>query len=311
MSAPSKSLTRLAKDVYLAKGASLGTSSNAAAAAAVTQGQHGPKLVILLGWMDAQLKHLTKYVDQYHVMYPDTNVLIVQTHQRAFWSRQSYLQTRLEPVVQHLNQEFPQGIKPDHESPILVHTFSNGGCFALKTIQELWIKQRREYTGIENDKTRLLSSTSSNDASSTGVPARAFIFDSCPGTSSLAIMVRAFTAPIRQWWFKIPASGLVALSYFVIRFINFIKRQPDVLTRTSRFIQTQIPPRPRLYLYSQTDLLIPAKDVERHGVEAQTKQDVDVTMVDFGKSQHVSHARTDKDKYWTSVKQLWTRASER
>lgn len=60
-------------------------------------------------------------------------------------------------------------------------------------------------------------------------------------------------------------------------------------------------------MYSSTDALIPAKDVETHAAEAKAAG-LDVTLENFGKSAHVSHARTDPGRYWESVKALWERA---
>jgi hypothetical protein len=73
-----------------------------------------------------------------------------------------------------------------------------------------------------------------------GIPARAFVFDSCefsisffvgfgiseiismsgPGTTSLAIFIRAFTAPITSAWLKLPASLVVSVAYVLAQLYN-------------------------------------------------------------------------------------------
>ncbi|KAK4047934.1 exocyst subunit [Microbotryomycetes sp. JL201] len=286
-------LQRLAKDVYLAK-PSVITPSNSS----------GPRLIILLGWMDAQLKHISKYADKYSAMYPGASVMVVQTHQTAFYRSSNALRRNLEPVVAHIKAEYPDA-RPDHRSPILVHTFSNGGCFALSAVNELLSKEKAKQTIASSETDDLIQGQENGVDSPQGVPARAFIFDSCPGTSNLTIMIRAFTAPIRSLWLKLPASGIVAVAYLIGKLIclqvacalfrkraradhqasSSLKRQPDVLTRTATYLNSALPPRPRLYLYSHTDLLIPPQDVERHAAQAR-QQGVQVDMHNFGKSMH-------------------------
>ncbi|KAM0789137.1 hypothetical protein ACM66B_003190 [Microbotryomycetes sp. NB124-2] len=299
-------LIRLAKDVYLARPSPIVN----AAAGSPSNSTGGPRLVVLLGWMDAQLKHLDKYVQGYSNLYPQATVLVVQTHQTAFYSSSHKLKTNLKPVVEHIRQEFPL-VKAGPESPVLVHTFSNGGCFGLSAINQLLLDDDQgSRTGQDTQERQglLQGGDEEDDIVTRGMPARAFVFDSCPGSSSLKIMIRAFTAPIRNMWLKVPASGLVAIAFLVGKLVCFIKRQPDVLTRTAQYLNQSLPPRPRLYLYSQTDLLIPARDVERHAADAKMRGVRDVDMHNFGKSMHVSHARTDPEAYWNSIKALWDRA---
>lgn len=47
------------------------------------------------------------------------------------------------------------------------------------------------------------------------IPARAFIFDSCPGAASLEKAVAAFTAPLKSPWTRLPASLLVGAAYCI------------------------------------------------------------------------------------------------
>jgi len=110
---------------------------------------------------------------------------------------------------------------------VLVHVFSNGGCMSLK-----WLNQELEKTTIkteETEKTPLLSKsqettnpslTPPTTTSVAPLPAQAIIFDSCPGRSSLLVTMRAFSAPIRSKYLKIPAMGLLAILHGLIALYN-------------------------------------------------------------------------------------------
>ena len=68
------------------------------------------------------------------------------------------------------------------------------------------------------------------------------------------------------------------------------------------------PPAPRLYLYSKADLIIPGEEVAAHVKEARARG-VEVAEEVFERSPHVSHARTEPERYWAAVRKLWERAA--
>ncbi len=68
------------------------------------------------------------------------------------------------------------------------------------------------------------------------------------------------------------------------------------------------PSAPRLYLYSMTDLIIPGDEVAAHAEQARAGG-VAVAEEVFERSAHVSHARTDPERYWAAVKRLWEEAA--
>lgn len=56
----------------------------------------------------------------------------------------------------------------------------------------------------------------------------------------------------------------------------------------------------RVYIYSDIDPLIPIGEVENHADEAE-KRGFAVRRELFAKSPHVSHARSDEQRYWGIV----------
>lgn len=107
------------------------------------------------------------------------------------------MRRELEPAAAHLQSNFPDAIAGP-SAPVLIHTMSNGGALNLKLINEMLRKNRPEQQGV---------------------PARAIIFDSCPGSTSLNIMVRALTAPLAKSFFLLrwSASALVTVLYGLMR----------------------------------------------------------------------------------------------
>lgn len=86
-----------------------------------------------------------------------------------------------------------------------------------------------------------------------------------------------------------------------------VSLQEDLITESrrklnvSKYIATGVP---RLYVYSDVDLLIREKDVEAHADEAK-KLDYVVQMEKWEGSRHCGHLVTDEARYWTVVKNLW------
>jgi alpha-beta hydrolase superfamily lysophospholipase len=61
----------------------------------------------------------------------------------------------------------------------------------------------------------------------------------------------------------------------------------------------------RLYLYSDVDLLIPPAAVERHAAAARQIGVEDVRLELFKGSPHVSHMRSEPQRYFQVIKDLW------
>ena len=245
--------------------------------------------------------------------FPAATLLLVRSRQSHFYRLRSSQLASLQPLASLIRTRAPAAL-PGPTSPVLVHTFSNGGCFGLKTLNELF-----EHGG-KGETQRLLGE-------GRGLPARAVVFDSCPGDTDLRITVRAFTAPLRSLWIKVPASALVAIFYAFAKLANLcvflllaplyraeeinhsIRRKPSTLHLMGTYLNSNLPPAPRLYLYSSEDLLIPAPHVEAHAATAKSIG-VDVRLEKFQGTQHVSHVRGpgNEQRYWAAVRSLWERS---
>ncbi|KWU43284.1 DUF829-domain-containing protein [Rhodotorula sp. JG-1b] len=299
MAAARSTMKRVSTAVYLSEPAAItgAASSSPVSAKGSTQ---GPGVVLLCAWMGAQLKHAEKYVDAYRKLYPTTTVVLVRSNPIDFFRRARFVEA-IQPAADLLRARVhgPAGPKSD----LLVHTLSNGGCLTLQELNEQLLRGREK--GV--------SSPAATVATTRGIPARAFIFDSCPGLSTLKSTIRAFSAGIRNPVVKYPAVAAITVMYGVLRLWSMIRQQPGTLARISAYLNspTSLPPVPRLYLYSPIDELIPPEDVERHAAQARIEAGVtDIRMEKFEKSPHVAHARTDPERYWGAVQRVWEESGE-
>ena len=231
-------LVRLGKDVYLVRAPQL-------EGAAAKKG--GPECVILFGWMDGELEavkparrksslfpiahssdeastEVSQFVSHSRQsfwrartrsarltslrlsQFPQTDILLLRSHQTSFYRPSSYIRKALSPAAEHLRSTYPSA-RPGKDSPILVHIWSNGGCLGLRALNEMMMKAE---IGSEEAKRPLLAAEGRS-----GIPARAFIFDSCPGLSTLQATILAFTAPLRSRFTRWPATALVTLVYAI------------------------------------------------------------------------------------------------
>ncbi|GAA5904719.1 uncharacterized protein JCM6883_003884 [Sporobolomyces salmoneus] len=319
----SKSLLRpLSKSVYYlsapsAPSSSLSTSpSSSGSSSPPPPPRDDPSLVIAFGWMDAQLKHVEKYLTTYRKLFPNSPILLLQSSQKGFYSTQNMIETKkaFAPAIEIIRQNQQRHLdEQEKKSGMLVHVFSNGGCMSLK-----WLNQElgggggggSKTTISQNEEKTPLLSSSTSTTSTAPAPlegTRAVIFDSCPGKSSLLVTMRAFSAPIRSKYLRIPAMGFLAILHGLISLYNLILRKPPILNRLYSYLNlpTSLPRVPRLYLYSKLDELIPYKDVEAHADEAETKLGVKVRKERFEKTSHVGHVRGDPERYWSAIEEVW------
>jgi hypothetical protein len=145
-------------------------------------------------------------------------------------------------------------------------------------------------------------------------PPSAVILDSCPGGGGLKVTRRAFANAVRNPILRWLVSAFITLFYIyaVLAYRLFGKKTTILKMRTTLNKYLLLPwfskHTPRLYLYSQADEMVPWTEVEAHAGEAR-KAGLDVRMERFEGSPHVTHARTDPERYWGAVKKVWEDAT--
>ncbi|TFY72470.1 hypothetical protein EVG20_g569 [Dentipellis fragilis] len=267
--------------------------------------KHDPTLIIIFGWMSAQLPHLLKYTREYERLYPHATQIVVRCEPSFFFKGKTAQEAQAKPLVDCLEQIGylePKGkpldtpAAPVQRPRILVHAFSNGGASQAVLLSDVL-------------KTRTLAAMASSMRS---IPS-ALILDSTPGNSELSNTITAFTIQIRNPLLRYPAMLLMAVGFaFTFVYTAFSGKEHPIDMLRRRLLDPALFPwshsdMPRLYVYSKHDRLVPCNSVRAHVREAKSKG-FEVEVEEFGESAHVAHARTDPERYWTAVKGVWERA---
>ncbi|KAJ3551221.1 hypothetical protein NM688_g4834 [Phlebia brevispora] len=247
-----------------------------------------PKMIIVFGWMSAKAAHLQKYLDYYKALFPNSTIVVARSWPSAWWSSTKAREKYLEPMLRVLTE---QGLFSDSSPSVLIHVFSNGGSFLASELSRM---VRSRSLGIPPK----------------GIPTSCIIFDSCPGTGDIWVSVGAFTAGMRSRIARFLLGTFFILALLVLIAVRTLLRRPHLIhdmrariNDPSVFSWTS-KATPRLYLYSDADVMVPAKFVEEHIAEAKQKG-LNVHTELFHGSAHVSHARQEPERYWGAVKSLW------
>jgi len=253
-------LKRVAEDIYLAE-------------ALIPQAEvtHDPALIILFGWMGAQLSHLKKYTNTHIEQFPGTSVLVVRSHPRQWFERKASRLPSLQPILPLI----PEG------GHVLYHVISNGGALRFTDLLSLRPITPKSHSAI--------------------------LFDSCPGVLELGPSLLAFLAPFKNLFIRLIARVLLTPFFLLVAAPDRLLGRPDLLDRVrlplndSQFVATDVP---RAYVYSKEDRLIQDWAVEEHGHHGATKG-YKVTFHRFHGSLHAAHLRKDPETYKRAIGELW------
>ncbi|TFK38671.1 hypothetical protein BDQ12DRAFT_712645 [Crucibulum laeve] len=257
-----------------------------------------PSVVIIFGWMEAQLKHVRKYADEFRATFPTATIIVVMLHTGFYWCTQKVNQTFLAPVSDILRREQENG---NISKGVLLHVMSNGGGFQFMTLRKM-----------------LLNSASKSATPPQDTIPTALVLDSTPGDDGLQSTIQS-TKP-RNPLLRIIVVPVVALLYGLFYTINsIVGNRPIFEQLRSSYIEIDILPSittpadpkttPRLYIYSKADTVTLERNVER-GIDDAISLGLDVAVEKYDASLHVAHAREDPERYWNSIRDLWSRAIE-
>ncbi|KAI1415396.1 hypothetical protein F5Y13DRAFT_157299 [Hypoxylon sp. FL1857] len=262
-----------------------------------------PKLVLVLGWMDARDAHLARYINQYRNMYPSSAILLVKGRFADLVFPSVGLRDTapaVEPMLAALEDSENNGAPQDTMRPrLLIHSLSGGGSCSLYHLYNHFAQRR----GGQPDEQGHISS---NNQGGQRVPRHVTIFDSSPGVWSYQFNVDLLTAALKPGWRRLmvlPVVHLVAMTFWVlIRVFGLPDNQKTYATahkdpRKNNELS-------RTYIYSDSDKICLARVVEADAAEAR-KKGFDVRLEHFEGSGHVAHSRVDTDRYWRIVRDAW------
>ncbi|XP_070155637.1 transmembrane protein 53 [Polyergus mexicanus] len=228
-------------------------------------------VVILLGWAGCQDRYLAKY----SAIYEEKSCITLRYTapvECLFWRRDKmpYIGKRLLQVITD---------KRLNEHPIFFHVFSNGGAFLY------------QHVSLAMQKANTLFKI------------KGVIFDSAPGERRITALFKAISAIIGGHPLtNLPMSFVITFFLSVLWFFEVIAQA---------FSRSSIPTNPialaeeayswpQLFLYSNSDTLIPASDVEKFA-SRRAERGVNVQLVLFTNSPHVKHYATYRDVYINTV----------
>ncbi|EIN09237.1 hypothetical protein PUNSTDRAFT_134400 [Punctularia strigosozonata HHB-11173 SS5] len=257
-----------------------------------------PSVIILFGWLDAQQKHLLKYVDGLQNIFPSSAVVVIKATSSYYFSSQRTLESVLAPAASILQTH---AANRSNFSGVLIHVLSNGGGFQFMTLRKILANMN----------------VGSEPSVRVQVPT-ALVMDSTPGHSGLA-------SSVASWAPKNPVLRLlsippISMIYGIFYAINSLTGNPPIFDELRSSLNTvnllptvtdcQEPSAsPRLYIFSDKDHVVPAYSVVNHMNEAKARG-LHVDHERYERSSHVSHLRVDPERYWAAVSRLWSKAME-
>ncbi|KAJ5787076.1 hypothetical protein N7457_002066 [Penicillium paradoxum] len=224
------------------------------------------------------------YVVEYRRLVPSARIIFVRSSSNDFlWRlRTQTRRARIVPAVEAMRDL----VAP--ENPVFVHFFSNGGMSNTTHLLHAW-----------------------KDATGTPLPISAMILDSAPGSPSLRSGLKAFSFALPQMWIlRLLGKSLLFAFLVLFKLIQSFSMISDPISLARKVINdTSLVQAAnaegalkRCYIYSDTDDLVHAGDVESHALDAEAKRWI-VRREMFKGSPHVGHMRADPDRYWGVVQE--------
>ena len=241
-----------------------------------------PTTILFFAWLGALPRHFSKYITHYINRYPNARILVI-TNGNSDLIYRSYAtqEKRLEPALQVALADADL----DRGGHLLAHAFSNGGSNALANLLHAFHRR-----------------------SGKPMPLRALILDSAPGRVYLRPLADAMRMSMpKQAYLQLPILILVFSLLGVLWVVHRVFRLENAVDRLRRLLNDpQFSPLDarRCYVYSKSDKLVRWEDIEEHTDEAE-RRGYDVTREKFDASEHVSHMKMDRVKYWSAMEQLW------
>ncbi|KAJ7075179.1 hypothetical protein B0H15DRAFT_867773 [Mycena belliarum] len=287
VNAPRIDLQRLGEDIHICYGNPTGRNSNI-----------DPRVIICFGWMDAPLRVLEKYAVNHRLIWPSSDIIIVQSHSAWIWSGEKKRTETLRPLASYLLSTVYRS--PRGSGGVFLHVLSNGGGFQLITLSKVLASSGSESDTIRNRENIRLAT----------------VLDSTPGTGEYSSLLSTIRTGVKSAGVRTILTVPVSMLYLVLRARSVVMGEGNLFTRLQSGLQAEeLLPRtmaqaPRVYIYSATDSMVPAESVEKH-ISILTKSSplVDIETEKFSDSQHILHERKDPSRYWNAVRRVWARSA--
>ncbi|KAJ5591951.1 uncharacterized protein N7459_002320 [Penicillium hispanicum] len=253
-----------------------------------------PTSVVIFGWGDGMPKHVSKYADGFHELFPSARIIAVLSG--TFQASNQPLESRVQAMMPVVDLIFPTPTgSGDGEERVLLHAMSNtGGIFLGATVVAY---QRRHGA----DKT---------------FPHKLLVCDSTPGGLDFASQVGRWshamavgTSKHFPWPFIITQGLWYAFLWANWAWERVRGAEPSGVwaTRVLNDHTITSPNSSRLYLYSKEDEIIWWEDLEANVAQVRAlgyPAEVEI----FHGSPHVGHMRMHPEQYWNRILSSWKAA---
>ena len=238
-----------------------------------------PHLILFLSWMGARKAHIAKYTAEHQILYPSSRILLITYSPMSMWTNDHA--RLLRPAAEILSEEAKRAEGSD-EVRMLIHSFSNGGAANAR---------------------HLFNTMRDMDGGTLSIPRHILVLDSGPGYFHWSTTYNAMAAVTPRWTH--PLIHIWILIGYVFWYIpdrpHYCPMNVAALRKDDLLGQEAA----RLYLYGTEDEMVLREDVEDDAEWISKKGGVVVRKEKFEGSKHVSHARTDFERYWGAVSNLW------
>jgi Eukaryotic protein of unknown function (DUF829) len=243
-----------------------------------------PTTILFCQWMGISPKSrsLNTAYNRYRDLYPNSRILTVRSLPEYFsTASEATRRAPLKSIVSAIDSD------PAPEKRIFVHLFSNGGTVSFTDICSIYKAQ----TGHV-------------------LPAKAIIFDSCPGRPNATEGWAAMSIGIPRGLLWYPSAavlllllGVIAIGRYGLAIPTFIDRIFPKLNDWTLVDRSA----KRLYVYSEADKIVAARDSKAH-LELAREAGVEVSVLAESDTPHMTALVKDGERYWKAVAQLWESA---
>lgn len=256
-------------------------------AATASSTKRDPKLILFGAWMGAANQHIAKYTVRLQAIYPSSPILVVKSLPHHF-TRVHSLEREILPAIPVIRSILGTGAGDPTHPELLIHLFSNGGSSMKFYLYKAF-------------------ASTAKPGESKELPANVTVYDSCPGKFTYGRTMTAFTIGLSTLWKIIMAPFFHSL--VITYWLTYIAmRRPDPLKQFSlghnnkALNSNEVR---RAYIYSEADKLVGSDAVEEHIAEAKANGFNVVRVENFKGTPHVAHMRSDEERYWGVVRELW------
>lgn len=266
--------------------------------------QHGkvdsgrkPAVAILLGWLGARMKHLSKYEDVYLNRNCATICKIASVPHIVLWNQKALRCIVVDVIntASNIIRSLEKIYEFETRVPLIIHVFSNGGCFVLEQMMLMLTEDVFEPQVKENlnlFRSRLVLGS--------------LIFDSSPAYLHTSSGLLAIQFSVPNFFLRVMTQTAFFILVTVIHIIDLLacrlprtKQYWDRMTYDTDHLGCE-----QIFVYSASDDLTDPNKLEELITTKVKRGLVPIKTKKFENSPHVLHLLFHKNEYLSLVNKV-------